>query len=91
MLQLILSAVAVVFLATAAYAQQTEYLENQRLNMESHVGNMTGHATVGQSSYKRFCIGCHGDLGDGQGENAQWIDPKRDFPLPLHTDGYPSS
>jgi mono/diheme cytochrome c family protein len=84
MLQLILSAVAVVFLATAAYAQQTEYLENQRLNMESHVGNMTGHATVGQSSYKRFCIGCHGDLGDGQGENAQWIDPKpRNFTIAI--------
>jgi cytochrome c oxidase cbb3-type subunit 2 len=81
---LILSAVAAVFLATAAYAQQTEYSENQRLNMESHVGNMTGHATVGQATYKRFCIGCHGELGDGQGENAQWIDPKpRNFTIAI--------
>jgi cytochrome c oxidase cbb3-type subunit 2 len=81
---LILSAVAVVFLATAVYAQQTEYSENQRMNMESHVGNMTGHATLGQPSYKRFCIGCHGELGDGQGENAQWIDPKpRNFTIAI--------
>ena len=58
--QLILSAAVVVFLATAAYCQQTEYSENQRLNMESHVGGMTGHATTGQPTYKRFCIGCHG-------------------------------
>jgi cytochrome c oxidase cbb3-type subunit 2 len=80
----ILSAVAVVFLATAVPAQQTEYSENQRLNMESHVGNMTGHATVGAPMYKRFCVGCHGPLGDGEGENAQWIDPKpRNFTLAI--------
>src|SRR6201997_5097193 len=37
---------------------------------EAHVGNLTG----------RSSIGCHGPLGDGNGENAQWIDPKpRDF------------
>jgi cytochrome c oxidase cbb3-type subunit 2 len=83
-LPLILSAVAVVFLATAAYAQQTEYSEDQRLNMESHVGSMTGHATTGQPVYQRFCIGCHGPLGDGQGENAQWIDPKpRNFTIAI--------
>jgi mono/diheme cytochrome c family protein len=82
--QLILSAAVVVFLATAAYCQQTEYSENQRLNMESHVGGMTGHATTGQPTYKRFCIGCHGSLGDGQGENAQWIDPKpRNFTIAI--------
>ena len=43
---------------------------------------MTGHATTGASIYRRFCIGCHGPLGDGEGENAQWIDPKpRNFTL----------
>jgi mono/diheme cytochrome c family protein len=82
--QLILSAAVVVFLATAAYCQQTEYSENQRLNMESHIDGMTGHATTGQPTYKRFCIGCHGSLGDGQGENAQWIDPKpRNFTIAI--------
>lgn len=79
-----LSAVAVLLLGLAAQAQQTEYDESQRLNMESHVGNMTGHAKDGAPIYKRFCIGCHGVLGDGEGENAQWIDPKpRNFTLAI--------
>jgi mono/diheme cytochrome c family protein len=74
----------VLVLGIASLAQQTEYSESQRLNMESHVGNMTGHATDGQKTYKRFCIGCHGELGDGEGENAQWIDPKpRNFTLAI--------
>jgi cytochrome c oxidase cbb3-type subunit 2 len=82
--ELILSAVAVVFLATALPAQQTEYSEHQRMNMESHIGNLTGTAEAGASAYKRFCIGCHGDLGDGLGENAQWIDPKpRNFTIAI--------
>ena len=80
--RLILIVVAVLLLGIACWGQQTEYSENQRLNMESHVGNMTGHATAGAPAYKRFCIGCHGELGDGEGENAQWIDPKpRNFTL----------
>ena len=50
------------------------------LAQEAHVGNLTGHAASGKKLYRRFCIGCHGPLGDGNGENAQWIDPKpRDF------------
>ncbi len=78
------SVVAVLLLGIPGWAQQTEYAENQRLNMESHVGNMTGHATVGAPIYKRFCIGCHGELGDGEGENAQWIDPKpRNFTIAI--------
>lgn len=79
------NAVAVLlFVGTAAVAQQTEYSENQRMNMESHIGNRTGQATAGKPAYKRFCIGCHGELGDGQGENAMWIDPKpRNFTLAI--------
>jgi cytochrome c oxidase cbb3-type subunit 2 len=47
---------------------------------QAQVGNLTGHAADGKKLYRRFCIGCHGPLGDGNGENAQWIDPKpRDF------------
>ena len=80
----ICSGVVVLLLGIAAFAQQTEYDENKRLNMESHVGDMTGHAPVGGQIYKRFCIGCHGPLGDGQGENAQWIDPKpRNFTVAI--------
>src|SRR5580692_1349715 len=47
---------------------------------EAHVGNLTGHAANGKKLYRRSCVGCHGPLGDGNGENAPWIDPKpRDF------------
>jgi cytochrome c oxidase cbb3-type subunit 2 len=47
---------------------------------EAHVGKLTGHAAKGKPLYTRYCAGCHGDGGDAQGENAQWLDPKpRDF------------
>jgi cytochrome c oxidase cbb3-type subunit 2 len=33
-------------------------------------------------NYRRYCAGCHGDLGDGNGENTPWLDPKpRDFTI----------
>jgi mono/diheme cytochrome c family protein len=46
----------------------------------SQIGGVTGNAAGGKMLYRRFCIGCHGPDGNGQGMNAQWIDPKpRDF------------
>jgi mono/diheme cytochrome c family protein len=39
-----------------------------------------GDAHRGKVVYQRFCLSCHGDLGNGQGEFAQWISPKpRDY------------
>ena len=59
----------------------------QRIATAEHgesCSSLTGHATVGQPIYKRFCIGCHGELGDGMGENAMWIDPKpRNFTIAI--------
>src|SRR3981189_735155 len=50
--------------------------------MESHIGNVTGHAAAAKSDYRRYCAGCHGDYGDANGENAVWLDPKpRDFTI----------
>jgi cytochrome c oxidase cbb3-type subunit 2 len=50
--------------------------------MESHVGNITGHAKDAKSAYRRYCVSCHGELGDGNGESFPWVDPKpRDFQL----------
>ena len=47
---------------------------------EAHVGDLTGHAANGKKLYRRYCVGCHGSLGDGNGDNAQWVDPRpRDF------------
>jgi cytochrome c oxidase cbb3-type subunit 2 len=49
---------------------------------EAHVDHVTGRAAAGKPLYTRYCAGCHGDDGDAQGENAQWIDPKpRDFTM----------
>lgn len=51
-------------------------------HMESHIGGSTGHSENAKSDYRRYCAGCHGDLGDGNGENAIWLDPKpRDFTI----------
>jgi cytochrome c oxidase cbb3-type subunit 2 len=34
----------------------------------------------GHGLYLRYCVGCHGKQGDGNGDNAPYIDPKpRDF------------
>ena len=49
-------------------------------HMESHIEGTTGHSENAKSDYRRYCAGCHGDLGDGNGENAIWLYPKpRDF------------
>ena len=51
-------------------------------HMESHIEGTTGHSENAKSDYRRYCAGCHGDLGDGNGENAIWLDPKpRDFTI----------
>lgn len=47
---------------------------------ESHIGNLTGHAAPGRLIYVRYCVGCHGVLGDGNGENAPHVHPE--FPKP---------
>src|SRR5208283_4190271 len=47
----------------------------------SHVGNITGHAKDAAGDYRRYCVGCHGELGDGNGENAKWYEPPL-FPKP---------
>jgi mono/diheme cytochrome c family protein len=39
-----------------------------------------GRASAVKEPYMRYCAGCHGPAGDGEGENAAWVDPKpRDF------------
>ena len=83
----LLSFILVVGFASA-YAQDVPdvgpHPPTPRPKMESHVGNVTGHSDTPQahSDYRRYCAGCHGDLGDGNGENAVWLDPKpRNFTL----------
>lgn len=44
--------------------------------MESHIGNLTGHSAAGKELYFRYCWGCHGARGDGNGENAPYVMPQ---------------
>ncbi|MBZ5722861.1 MAG: cytochrome c [Acidobacteriia bacterium] len=42
--------------------------------------DLTTQQQTGKGLYLRYCVGCHGKYGDGEGENAPYIDPKpRDF------------
>ena len=46
----------------------------------SFADEVAGNAARGKVVYERFCVSCHGDLGNGEGEVAEWIDPKpRDY------------
>ena len=40
---------------------------------ESHIGRWTGHTDAGKPLYFRYCWGCHGVRGDGNGENAPYL------------------
>jgi len=44
------------------------------------VNGLTGNAAAGKQYYRRWCVGCHGKEGNGEGENAPYVDPRpRDF------------
>ena len=44
------------------------------------VNGLTGNAAAGKQDYRRWCVGCHGTEGNGEGENAPYVDPRpRDF------------
>ncbi|HTR26131.1 MAG TPA: cytochrome c [Terriglobales bacterium] len=81
----LLAIAAVVLLCAVSPAQVTEYQEKEWLGSPaatSNVGGREGHALDGAMDYRRYCVVCHGPIGDGNGESAQWIDPKpRDFTL----------
>ena len=66
-------AVAIIVWAALAVAIPTP-------GAEVNLGGLTGEAARGKALYRRFCVGCHGVKGDGQGENAVYMDPRpRDF------------
>jgi mono/diheme cytochrome c family protein len=72
---LCLGAAAFLALPLASRAQLTTIDLQKTINTESHIGNMTGHAQAAAGDYRRYCVGCHGPLGDGNGEVAQWLEP----------------
>lgn len=47
---------------------------------QSHIGNLVGNAKRGKALYVRYCVFCHGPMGDGQGDSEPYLSPKpRDF------------
>src|SRR5579864_4179267 len=86
---LLMSAAAVLAFSLPARAQLTTLQLQQWLNSPaatSHIGDITGNAKAAAPVYRRYCVGCHGELGDGNGEVAQWLEPPmypkpRDFQL----------
>ena len=84
-------AVAVLALSKPLSAQITKYQQDQWLNspaVTSHIGNLTGHAKDAVMDYHRYCVTCHGELGNGKGPSARWFQPPlypkpRDFQLAI--------
>jgi len=58
-----------VFLAVVMMSVLPAFAHAQQ--MESHIGKWTGHSDSGKQLYFRYCWGCHGYRGDGNGEN--WL------------------
>jgi mono/diheme cytochrome c family protein len=83
-----LGVVVALCLSTVSYAQLTTNQLQQWVNTPaatSHIGSISGNAKNAAMDYRRYCVGCHGELGDGNGENAVWLDPKpRDFQLGIY-------
>src|SRR6202047_2412379 len=40
---------------------------------EAHIDKVSGHAPAGKQLYYRYCWGCHGFRGDGDGENGPYL------------------
>lgn len=46
----------------------------------ANADEIPGKAAKGKVLYQRYCLSCHGALGDGRGESAEWLSVKpRDF------------
>src|SRR2546429_4606384 len=58
------------FLAAALLALPSWAIAQQG---EVQVGKVTGHSGAGKQLYYRFCWGCHGFRGDGNGENGPYL------------------
>jgi len=69
---------AVIALTVTSGAQITTVQEQQWLHTpaaSSKVNGLSGNPERAASLYRRYCVSCHGELGDGNGEVAQWLDP----------------
>src|SRR5215469_7298159 len=62
-------------LPAAIFAQQADQAATPKpsKNMEAHIGTLTGQSAAGAQLYYRYCWGCHGARGNGDGENAPYL------------------
>ena len=70
-----LNVAVAVLLPSALLAQQGDQQPKPSKHMESHIRNLTGHSEAGAQLYYRYCWGCHGARGNGDGENAPYVTP----------------
>ena len=61
--KLILGIAAALAVPMLASAQQSQV----------HIGKLSGHTGAGKQLYFRYCWGCHGFRGDGNGENGTYL------------------
>src|SRR6202165_3502111 len=61
--KLILGIAAALAVPMLASAQQSQ----------AHIGKLSGHTGAGKQLYFRYCWGCHGFRGDGNGENGTYL------------------
>src|ERR1700686_4473970 len=54
-------------------AEKAAVAPDRNAPMESHIGKYAGHSAAGRQLYFRYCWGCHGFRGDGNGENAPYL------------------
>jgi hypothetical protein len=54
-------------------AEKAAVVPARNAPMESHIGKYTGHSAAGKQLYYRYCWGCHGFRGDGNGENGPYL------------------
>src|SRR6185436_4536094 len=49
---------------------------------QGHTSESVRRLQLGREVYGTYCVGCHGENGDGNGPAARFLDPKpRDFRL----------
>ena len=60
-------------------AEKAAVTPSRNAPQESHIGKVTGHSESGKQLFYRYCWGCHGFRGDGNGENwlppGTWLEP----------------
>jgi cytochrome c oxidase cbb3-type subunit I/II len=72
--QICLNVAIALALPAAVFAQQADQPPAKpSKHMESHIGGLTGHSEAGAQLYYRYCWGCHGARGNGDGENAPYL------------------